>query len=79
MQNEDINRRLTTLEEWRHQIDIDKARSDENKKHIDLRFDRIEASLVTIQNIWNKIVWLVASGIILSFLTFLIKGGLNVS
>ena len=79
MTTEDYSRRLVVLEEWRHLIDIDRARADENKKHIDARFDRVEATLTTIQGIWNKIIWLVASGIILSFLTFLIKGGLNVT
>ncbi len=76
--SDEFHRRLTALEEWRQLIEIDKARSEENKKHMDMRFDRIEATLVTIQGIWNKVIWLVASGIILSFLTFLIKGGLNV-
>ena len=75
---EELNRRVTALEDWRHLVDIEKARFDENKKYMDSRFDRIEATLATIMGIWNKVVWLVASGIILAFITFLVNGGLSV-
>ena len=75
---DEYHRRLTALEEWRHLVDIDKARSDENKRHMDARFDRLEAGLETIRGIWVKISWLVGSGILAAFVTFLLKGGLNV-
>ena len=78
MTEQELAIRLKALEDWRYTVDIDKARSDENKRYMNERFDRIEASLETLKGIWNKVIWLVASAIAVSFVTFIIKGGLNV-
>lgn len=60
--------RLTTLEAWRTQRDIDGARHDERWKHMDEKIDGISRTLLRIN-------WLIIGGIIAGFIGFLIRGG----
>lgn len=45
--------------------------TDERFKHIQGSLDKIEGSV-------SKVVWIVISAIIMAFVTFMLKGGLNV-
>jgi uncharacterized coiled-coil protein SlyX len=60
--------RLTGLEVWRTERDIERARHDERWKHMDEKIDKIANTL-------GRINWMVIAGIVAAFLGFLFKGG----
>ncbi|MDH4991292.1 hypothetical protein QEZ48_10705 [Aquamicrobium lusatiense] len=71
--------RLSALEAWQRQRDIDSARNDERwqamESRIDTRFSGLERSVSDIQNALSRINWLIIGGIIAGVVGFLIKGG----
>ncbi|MEE9906712.1 hypothetical protein [Brucella intermedia] len=75
------NQRLTTLEAWQRQRDIDSARHDEKwvamDARIDTRFSGLESSVKSIQSTLSRIMWIVISGIGTAFVVFVISGGLK--
>ncbi|WP_155269211.1 hypothetical protein [Brucella anthropi] len=75
------NQRLTILEAWQRQRDIDSARHDEKwvamEARIDTRFSGLESSVKGIQSTLSRIMWIVISGIGSAFVVFLISGGLK--
>ena len=75
------NQRLTTLEAWQRQRDIDSARHDEKwvamDARIDTRFNGLEYSVKGIQSTLSRIMWIVVGGIGAAFVTFVISGGLK--
>ena len=60
--------RLTTLESWRTQRDIDGARHDERWRHMEGKIDGITKTL-------SRINWLLIAGIIAGFVGFMMRGG----
>lgn len=60
--------RLTTLEAWRTQRDIDSARHDERWRHMDEKIDQISSTL-------SRINWMIIAGIVAAFIGFIVKGG----
>lgn len=70
--------RLRELEAWRAATDIEDARSEERQKAMRAHNERIELRLAAIENHISKVVWLVASGIVVAFVTFMISGGLTI-
>lgn len=70
------NQRLTTIEAWRTQRDIDSARHDERWKHMDDKIDAVGKKVDKISNDLSRIVWAVILGIIGAIMAFLIKGGI---
>lgn len=70
--------RLISLENWRRDIDIARAKEEVDRKHIDKRFDSIEDALDEIKQTakWlNRTVW---AGIALYIVQFVMNGGLSV-
>lgn len=75
---DDLNRRVSSLEQWREKEMIERARSDERRIHMDARFDRVEGRLDKMDGHLNKLVWLILAAIIGGFMTFIIRGGLTI-
>ncbi|PQZ30910.1 hypothetical protein CQZ93_12990 [Ochrobactrum vermis] len=75
------NQRLTILETWQRQRDIDSARHDEKwvamEARIDTRFNGLESANKSIQSTLSRIMWIVVSGILGAAVTFVISGGLR--
>lgn len=71
--------RLTALEVWQRQRDIESARHDEKwnamEARIDKRFEGLESSVGDIKTALSRINWLIIGGIIAGVVGFLIKGG----
>lgn len=61
--------RLISLETWQRQADIANARKD-------VQFERIESDLKKINLTLGRIMWLIISGILVAFISFVVKGGL---
>lgn len=72
------SQRLTSLETWQRQRDIDSARHDEKwnamESRIDTRFSGLEKSVHDIQTSLSKINWLIIAGIVSGILAILFKG-----
>ena len=69
--------RVTTLEHWRIQSDIANARAEEQRKHLDARFDALEKKLGAVSDNLSWIVRLVLGGIVLAIIAFAMGGGLK--
>jgi len=73
--------RLSALEAWQRQRDIDSARHDEKwnamEARIDTRFSGLESSVSDIKTSLSRINWLIISGIIVGIVGFLLKGGFS--
>lgn len=71
--------RLSALEAWQRQRDIDSARHDEKwnamEARIDTRFSGLESSVGDIKSALSRINWLIIGGIIAGVVGFLIRGG----
>jgi len=71
--------RISALEAWQRQRDIDSARHDEKwnamESRIDTRFSGLEKSVHDIQTSLSRINWLILAGIISGIVAFLFKGG----
>lgn len=70
---EDISRRIGSLEERMNKTDVERAREDADRKHMDARFDALES------RIDGAIRWFmgtVGSAILLAVVGFVLKGGL---
>lgn len=71
--------RLSALEAWQRQRDIESARHDEKwnamEKRIDSRFSGLEKSVHGIQTSLSKVNWLIIAGIISGLCAILFKGG----
>lgn len=73
--------RLTTLEAWQRQKDVESARHDERwtamEKRIDTRFSGLENSVHSIQSSLSRINWMIIAGIIAGIFGFMFKGGFH--
>ncbi|MCP8894310.1 hypothetical protein KYK29_05160 [Shinella daejeonensis] len=71
--------RITAIESWQRQRDIDSARHDEKwnamEARIDTRFSGLESSVGDIKNALSRINWLIIGGIIAGIVAFLFTGG----
>lgn len=76
------DQRLSGLEVWQRQRDIESARHDEKwnamEKRIDERFSGIEKSVGDIKSVLSRLNWLIVGGIIAAVIGFIVKGGLNI-
>lgn len=79
----------TTAAQWRQDLAVREARREEQTKHIDERFDRIEKDMRegftrfegTLNRFGNNFTWaarIALGAVILSVVGFLIKGGFYV-
>lgn len=75
------NQRLTTLEAWQRQRDIDSARHDEKwvamEARIDTRFSGLEYSVKSIMSSLSRINWMIIGGLVAAFVAFVVGGGLK--
>lgn len=73
--------RLSAMEAWQRQRDIDSARHDEKwnamEARIDTRFSGLEKSVHDIQSSLSRINWLIIGGIITGIVAFLVQGGFS--
>jgi cytochrome c-type biogenesis protein CcmH/NrfG len=70
-----LHERIVTLEHWRIQLDIANARADEQRKHLDQRFDALDGKVTKINDSLTWIVRLVLGAIVLAIVTFALRGG----
>lgn len=73
-----LHERLTTLEHWRIQLDIANARAEEQRKHLDQRFDQLDGKVTKISESLSWIVRIVLGAVVLAAVTFAMKGGFNI-
>lgn len=71
---EDHNKRLTVLEA---KLTMTEAVRAERDKHMDKRFDQLEAGVNEVKGYLLRIVWVIVLGIIGALMTFILNGGLN--
>lgn len=75
------SQRLTTLEAWQRQREIDSARNDEKwvamEARIDTRFTGLESANKSIQSTLSRINWLIIGGLVAAFMAFVVGGGLK--
>ncbi|MCP8895363.1 hypothetical protein KYK29_10495 [Shinella daejeonensis] len=73
--------RITAIESWQRQKDIESARHDEKwtamDARIDTRFSGLENSVSDIKKVLSRITWLLISGIGAGVVSFLMKGGFS--
>jgi len=76
------SQRLTALEAWQRQRDIESARYDERwnamDHRIDARFAGLEQSVGDIKTSLSRINWLILGGIVSGIIAFIVRGGLSV-
>lgn len=76
---QDKSQRLSAMEAWQRQKDVESARHDEKwnamENRIDTRFSGLEKSVHDIQASLSRINWLIIGGIITGVVGFLIRGG----
>lgn len=80
-QSQSHGQRLSALETWQRQREIDSARNDERwtamDARIDNRFSGLEESVRDIKTSLSRINWLVIGGIISGVIAFIIRGGIS--
>lgn len=76
-QGHGYGQRLTALEAWQRQKDIDSARHDERWKHMDDRFNRLEAKLAGVSDTLTWIMRIVIGGILMGAVAFMLQGGFS--
>jgi hypothetical protein len=78
----DLRTRIVNLEHWRTQRDIADARAEEQKKHMDMRFDQLESQIASLKSSFtsliSRIAWIVFGGFLTALVAFALKGGFNV-
>lgn len=70
-----LDRRVTTLETWQRQQDINDAKLSERWEHISDRFNRLEVKIGDINDILSRIMWIVVTAILVAVIGFALKGG----
>jgi hypothetical protein len=64
------------LEAFQHHVEIETAREQERRKHIDERFDVLTEQLREVRNGIRKLVWIVGGAMLIAAANFIIRGGL---
>lgn len=72
-----LEQRIKSLEEWKNEQTTNTAVRAERDRHMDQRFDRLEESVGEVKGYLLRIVWVIVLGIVGSFITFVIGGGLT--
>jgi len=72
------DQRLQSLEGIVSEAKTDRAVRAERDKHLDRRFDKIEKDVGDVKGYLLRIVWLLVTGIIVAFITFMVNGGLGI-
>ncbi|WP_157846019.1 hypothetical protein [Kiloniella litopenaei] len=85
-----LESRVKALEEWRNKQMIVQALSENNMKHMDERFDRVENAIKGITDnikeitesknkVGSRVLWIVGTAVISAFVMFVINGGLSIA
>lgn len=74
----DLERRLSDLEQWRADMNIVNALTEERRKNTDEKFEGINKRFDKIDKNVSKLLFLVAAGIIAAVINFIVQGGLTV-
>jgi hypothetical protein len=75
----DLRTRIVNLEHWRTQRDIADARADEQRKHLDARFDALEGKIKSINDLIYRIAWLIVGGLLTGVVAYALKGGFDIT
>lgn len=75
----ELEKRIDALENWSREINISRAREEVDRKHIDLRFDALEAKLKEINATARQLTYFIASAVIVYIVTFIMNGGLSLT
>lgn len=67
--------RLSALEAWRTERDIERARHDERWRHMDEKIEQVGKKVDKISSDMSRVVWLLITGIIMAAVAFLVRGG----
>lgn len=73
--NQSLASRITSLEQWKQEQEIEVALIKERRATTDERFDRVEKRLDKIDGHVSRLVWLVVAAILSAIVTFTVKGG----
>jgi hypothetical protein len=73
-----IAERVLTLEHWRIQLDIAQARAEEQRKHLDLRFDALDKKIGSVNDTLTWATRIVIGAVILAVITFAMRGGFHI-
>lgn len=77
-----LNNQITLLDQWRQQVQISEARTDEKWKNVDKRFDDLDKKIGNVNGTLQKIMWLFVSAFVsatvVAVVAFVINGGLRV-
>lgn len=71
--------RVKDLEDWRHEMDTDRAVGAERSVYTSKRFDDVEKRLDKIDSHVSRVVWLIVTAILVAVMGFLISGGFDVN
>lgn len=72
-----IEARVRALETSNQNRAIVEAREDERDKAMQERLARLEDGIQAIRGSGSKVIWTIASAVILAVVAFVLKGGLN--
>lgn len=75
----DLRTRIVNLEHWRTQRDIADARAEEQKKHMDMRFDQLESKIKAINDLQFKLAWIIIGGFLSAIVAYTLKGGFGIT
>jgi hypothetical protein len=84
-----LHERVVTLEHWRIQLDIANARAEEQRKHLDQRFNDLDKKVDTmstnldrkVTGINDSLTWIVRivlGFVVLAVLTIALKNGVTI-
>jgi hypothetical protein len=77
---QDHDARIKVLEAFQHHMEIETAREEERRKHIDERFDGLTTQIKEVRNGIRRLVWIVGSSaggaVLVAAANFVIGGGL---
>jgi hypothetical protein len=73
----ELDTRLSKLEEWKHMIDISRAREEVDRVYIDKRFDGLERTINEFKSAVKWALYLIAGTLMTAYLLpFLLSGKL---
>jgi len=64
-----VDLRLKDLETWQSDERVNKAVQEEQRKHLDERFTRLDTAIGELKGYFSKLVWLIISAIAVAILT----------
>lgn len=72
----DIEARILALETWKYQIDVLRGKEEVDRKHLDKRFDDLEAGLKDLQTTAKWLNRTIGAAIAIYLVNYVMNGGL---